>query len=48
MTSMDALTASALKIIMILLRFLGAILSFGAFHTKLSQRFYKSPRMIDN
>jgi hypothetical protein len=31
-----------------LLRFLAAILSFGVLHTKPSQRFYESPRRIDN
>jgi hypothetical protein len=37
-----------LKFFMKLLRFLAAILSFGALHTKPSWRFYESPRRIDN
>jgi hypothetical protein len=41
-------TAYSLKILMMLLRFLAAILSFGAFHTKPSRRFYESLRRIDN
>ncbi len=40
--------ASAFNIFMMLLRFLAAILSIDAFHTKPSQRFNKSPRRIDS
>jgi hypothetical protein len=41
-------TAYGLKFFLKLLRFLATILSFGAFHTKPSRRFYESPRRIDN